>query len=377
MTLMFDPTLPSFAGERQDVYRRLRDETPVLRDELRSTYVLSRFADVFEAVSDPVTYSSTAAEADVLLPMLNYLDSPRHGELRRLVSKAFTPARVAGLEASIRDLVGELLDSFVAAGGGDLVADVAGPLASTVVGRLIGIPEDQLSRFRHLTDQLLLAGQLGGTEHLQSIAAEIYGLFSTLLEDRRRAPTGDLISALIAVQRDGGLSDEELLGFCFLLVGGGNDTTTNLVANGWHLLLTHPAALDAVTKDRTLLPGAIEEMLRLRPPAESHARTVTRDVALHGVVIPHGSRVQLLWGAANLDEREFPAPDSFDIYRHPSRHLSFGHGAHFCLGAALARMEARAAFDGLLDRCQSLRLLQAPQRVPSPWAFAFEQLDLG
>jgi cytochrome P450 family 130 len=377
MSLTFDPTLASFADERVAVYRRLRDETPVLRDDIRSTYVLSRFTDVFEAVSDPVTYSSVAAEAAVLLPMLNYLDAPRHGELRRLVSRAFTPARVAGLEDSIRALVDELLDRFVAAGGGDLIADVAGPLASTVVGRLIGIPVDQLARFRHLTDQLLLAGQLGGTEHLQTIAGEIYELFAALLQVRRSAPTNDLMSGLIAVQREGGLSDEELLGFCFLLVGGGNDTTTNLVANGWHLLLTHPASLEAVTRDRSILPGAIEEMLRLRPPAESHARTVTREVVLHGVVIPSGSRVQLLWGAANLDEREFEAPDAFDIYRRPSRHLTFGHGAHFCLGAALARMEARAAFDGLLDRCQTLRLLKEPQRVPSPWAFAFERLDLG
>jgi cytochrome P450 family 130 len=377
MTLTFDPTLASFADERQAVYRRLRDETPVLRDDIRSTYVLSRFADVFGAVSDPVTYSSVAAEANVLLPMLNYLDAPRHGELRRLVSRAFTPGRVAALENSIRELVDELLDPFISAGGGDLIAEVAGPLASTVVGRLIGIPSEQLASFRHLTDQLLLAGQLGGTERLQTIAAEIYGLFATLLEVRRSAPTNDLMSALVAVQREGGLSDEELLGFCFLLVGGGNDTTTNLVANGWHLLLTHPAQLEAVTRDRSLLPGAIEEMLRLRPPAESHARTATRDVTLHGEVIPSGSRVQLLWGAANLDEREFENPDTFDIYRHPSRHLTFGHGAHFCLGAALARMEAMAAFDGLIDRCQSLRLLQEPQRVPSAWAFAFVSLDLG
>jgi hypothetical protein len=246
-----------------------------------------------------------------------------------------------------------------------------------VVGRLIGIPNDQLAHFRHLTDQLLTVGQGENIEQLQALAAEIYGLFSALLEVRRSAPADDLMSALVAVQRDGGLSDPELLGFCFLLVAGGNDTTTNLIANGWHLLLTHPASLEAVTQDSSLLPGAIEEMLRLRPPAESHTRTTTREVTLHGEVIPAGSQIQLLWGAANLDDREFEAAETFDIYRRPSRHLTFGHGAHFCLGAALARMEARAAFDGLIDRCQSLQLLKEPDRIPSPWAFAFERLELG
>jgi cytochrome P450 len=240
---------------------------------------------------------------------------------------------------------------------------------------LIGIPEAQLLSFRHLTDQLLLAGQLGGTEHLQSVAAQIYALFAGLLGERRAAPTDDLLSALLAVQRDGGLTDEEVLGFCFLLVGGGNDTTTNLIANGWHLLLQNMSAMEEVAADRELLPGAIEEMLRLRPPAESHARTTTRDVELHGVTIPRGARVQLVWGAANLDEREFVHPDIFDI-RRTLRHLSFGYAAHFCLGASLARLESRLAFDALLDRCRHLQLVAEPVRVPSPWAFAFDGLML-
>jgi cytochrome P450 len=375
VTVIFDPTVATFGQDRAAIYRRLRDESPVLFDAARETYVLSRFADVYAAVSDAGTYSSVAAEADVLLPMLNYLDAPRHRQLRRLVSRAFTPSRIRAQEMYIRGVVRQLLDDYLATGAGDLIAGFAGPLAATVVGRLIGIPEGQLLSFRHLTDQLLLAGQLGGTEPLQSVAAEIYALFAGLLDERRTAPTDDLMSALLAVQRDGGLTDEEVLGFCFLLVGGGNDTTTNLIANGWHLLLQNMSAMEEVAADRELLPGAIEEMLRLRPPAESHARTTTRDVELHGVTIPRGARVQLLWGAANLDEREFIHPDVFDIRRTP-RHLSFGHAAHFCLGAALARLESRLAFDALLQRCQHLQLVAPPERVPSPWAFAFDGLML-
>jgi len=308
--------------------------------------------------------------------MLNYLDAPRHTQLRRLVSRAFTPARVAGLEDSTRTLVDGLLDDFLAIQDRDLVADFAGPLAATVVGRLIGIPEEELDGFRHLTDQLLLVGQKGGTAELETIAAEIYGAFAELLARRRAQPTDDLMSALLEVQRNGGLTDDELLGFCFLLVGGGNDTTTNLVANGWLLLLEHEGSMTALDEERTLLPGAMEEMLRLRPPAESHARTTTREVSLHGITIPEGARVQLLWGAANLDDREFVDPEAFNIRRHPERHLSFGHGAHYCLGAALARLEARVAFEALLDRCQGLVLAEPPVRVRSPWAFAYEHVRL-
>jgi len=376
MITTFDPTTDAFAEERTATYRYLRDERPVFRDAARDTWVLSRFADVYAAANDADTFSSVASEADVLLPMLNYLDAPRHTQLRRMVSRAFTPARVASLEEPTRALVSRLLDAYLETGGGDLIADFSGPLASTVVGRMIGIPADRLTAFRHLTDELLLLGQKGGTEELADVAGRIYAQFAQVLAERRNTPASDLVSALLEVQRDGDLSDAELLGFCFILVGGGNDTTSNLVANGWVQLLRHPDALAALDADRSLLPSAIEEMLRLEPPAESHMRTTTRDVALHGTEIPAGARVQLLWGAANLDEREFEEPERFDIRRSAGRHLSFGHGVHFCLGATLGRLEARVAFEALLDRAQHLRLVAEPQRLPSPWACAYAAVRL-
>ena len=374
--LTYEPTSELFAEQRAETYRRLRDEQPVFYDELADRWLLTRFADVFAAVSDSATFSSAAVEGEMLLPMLNFMDAPKHTTMRKLVSRAFTPRRVADMEPAIRSLVAGYLGEFLAAGGGDLITDFAGPMVSTVVGRMIGIPDDDIERFRHLTDQLLLVGQDGQTEKLMTIAAQIYGSFAEVLRLREREPGNDLISALIEIKREGDLTDEELLGFCFLLVSGGNDTTTNLIANGWVMLADNPGSLAELHRDRSLVPGAIEEMLRLAPPAENHARTTTRDVELHGQVIPAGARVQLLWGAANLDEREFPDPERFDIRRRPNRHLTFGHGAHFCLGANLARLEGRIAFEALLDKGLGLTLPTRPVRIPSPWACAYQRVTL-
>jgi cytochrome P450 len=375
MTVVFDPTLDSFAIDRESVYRELRDSRPVYHDIERDTWVLSRFEDVRQAATDATTFSSHASEAAVLLPMLNYMDAPRHGQLRRMVSRAFTPTRVAGMEGMVQSTVDTLLDRYLERGGGDLIAHFSGPLAANVVGRLIGIPEAEIDEFRELTDRLLLVGQKGDTAELADVATGIYGLFKALLDLRRVTAADDLMSALVEVQAEGGISDEEVLGFCFLLVGGGNDTTSNLIANGWLLLLDHPDQRSLVEDDRSKLPGAIEEMLRLRPPAESHARTTTCAVELHGITIPEGSRVQLLWGAANLDEREFTQPDRFDVTR-SSRHLTFGLGPHFCMGASLGRLEARVAFEALLDRATGLVVSEPPRRLRSPWAYAFEAVDL-
>jgi len=377
MARIYDVFDPAFHQDPFPVYRRLRDEFPVYRDEQYGFYALSRFDDVFAAATDAATFSSYAVESEALLPQLNFLDGTRHREMRALVSRGFTPRRVAELESLVAKVVEDLLDGIEANGGGDLVTDLGAPLASRVVGALIGIPEARLEEFRHWTEELTTLGQTGEIARLQEVATAIYGLFGDLLAERRAQPTDDLMSALISASIDGiQLTEEEILGFCFLLVSGGNDTTMHLVATGSVHLAENADVCARLVREPERLPDAIEEMLRLDPPAQLHARTTTRDVELRGVTIPADSRVMLLWGAANRDEREFPEPDRFDIDRASTRHLGFGVGPHFCLGASLARLEARAAFSELLQRAPEFALVEPPTRLESPWARGFVSVPI-
>jgi cytochrome P450 len=378
VTRIYDVFDPEFHDDPFPVYARLRDELPVYHDDERGFWALSRFADVFAAATDVETFSSYAVEAEALLPQLNFLDGARHRDLRALVSRGFTPRRVAELEPLVEKVVHDLLDGIAERGEGDLVADLGAPLASRVVGALIGIPDDRLEEFRSWTEELTSLGQTGEIDRLQEIAEAIYGMFGDLLAARRAEPVDDLMSALVAAEIDGrALTEQEILGFCFLLVSGGNDTTMHLVATGSVALAQHPEVRTRLVQDPDRMPDAIEEMLRLEPPAQLHARTVTRDVELHGTTIPASSRVMLLWGAANRDEREFAEPDEFDLDRPNTRHLGFGVGPHFCLGASLARLEARAAFTGLLDRWPDFELAEPPTRLVSPWARGFVAVRIG
>jgi cytochrome P450 len=193
----------------------------------------------------------------------------------------------------------------------------------------------------------------------------------------RHTPADDLMSALLAAQVDGdGLSDDDLLGFCFLLLVAGYDTTTSLIGNGVELLARHQDQRAALAGDLSLVPAAIEEMLRIESPTQALSRTARRDVELHGTTIAAGSRVMLLWGSANLDDREFADPEVFDIFRHAPRHLGFGHGIHVCLGAALARLETRVAFEELLTTMPEYEVTGSPERYVSNWARAWRFLPL-
>jgi cytochrome P450 family 130 len=374
-TFVYDPTTARFQTEMHDVYRVLRDEFPVYQDPERRFFAISRFADVWNAVHDWATFSNDhVLEADALMPQMIYMDPPRHTELRALVSRAFTPKRMADLEPRIREVARELTDRFVPTGTCDLVADFAAPLPSTVIGEAIGVPPEHLESFRGWTEQFI---SITGPEDFADAAAKIYGLFGELLAERKRSPRDDLMSALIAAEIDGEhLTDEELLGFCFLLLIAGNDTTTTLIGLGAELLARHPDQRAELVADPALIPGALEEMLRIEAPTQVLPRTAMRDVELHGVTIPEGSRVMLIWGAANLDDREFDDPERFDIHRKIQRHLSFGHGAHHCLGAALARLEGRIAFEELLGRIPEYEVVGTPVHYASSWARAFQALPL-
>jgi hypothetical protein len=239
---------------------------------------------------------------------------------------------------------------------------------------LIGVPDEHRAAFQGWIEAFL---EVTGPDDIAGRATNIYTLFGSLLAERRQSPADDLMSALLAARVDGdSLTDDDLLGFCFLLLVAGNDTTTSLIGNGVELLARHPDQRAELAADHSLIPAAIEEMLRVESPTQALSRTAMREVELHGSTIPAGSRVMLLWGSANLDDREFPDPDAFDIHRHALRHLGFGHGIHVCLGAALARLESRVAFEELLTRSPGYELSGEPERYVSNWARAWRLLPL-
>jgi cytochrome P450 len=371
----YDPLSDEFRRDREGVYRRLRDEAPVHLDPDRGVALLSRFEDVRAATLDWQTFSAVTAEAKILRPIINDMDPPLHGQRRANLSRAFTPRRVAAMEPRLREIARSLVDQFAGRGSCDVVAEFAAAFPSRVIGELIGIPEELLEECRAITDAVM---RLEGPEGNVSPVERADALFGELIAQRRAAPRDDLISALLAVGRDGGepLSEEEILGFCYLLLVGGSDTTTNLIGNGMELLARHPDQRAQLVDDPSLLPQAIEELLRREPPTQISPRQTTRDVRLHDVVIPADTRVLLGWGAANLDEREFDDPETFDIHRDPGRHLALGHGAHFCMGAALARLEARVAFEELLACMPTFEVVEEPERIHSGWAWGFESLRL-
>jgi cytochrome P450 len=375
MAVRYDPLSETFRRDRGSAYRALRDEAPVYVDPDGRFAALSRFDDVRAAAADWQTFSAVTAESKILRPIINDMDPPLHGQRRANLARAFTPKRVADLESRLRGIARSLVEGFSGRGSCDLIADFAALYPSRVIGELIGIPMDLLAECRAITDSVM---RIEGPEGNASPVERADAIFEKLIAERRAEPRDDLISALLAVGRHEGdpLNDGELLGFCYLLLVGGNDTTMNLIGNGMKLLAEHPDQRAELVVNPALLPPAIEEMLRLEPPTQTSARQTTRDVTLHGRLIPDDTRTLLVWGAANLDEREFPEPHRFDIHRAADRHLSLGHGAHFCMGAALARLEARVAFEELLACMPEFEVVDEPERIRSVWAWGFESLHV-
>jgi hypothetical protein len=375
----WDFTRADFQERLHEVYRELRDHQPIARSPT-GLWAVSRFADVFALASDPATFSSerTVISPPGLVPTIQSLDPPRHDRLRALVSLAFTPSRVRAMEPRVRAIARELLEPLLEAGRADLLAGYARHIPSRVIGELIGIPSERIPDFLRWTEAMveLPSGQTQ-SQVIRSPAASIYAEFARLLDERRRVRQGDLMSALIDAELEGRrLTQEELLGFCFVLVVAGNDTTTNLIANGTVLLAEHPDQRRLLADDPALLDGAIEEMLRYESPAQALPRRLTRDATLHGTTLREGEQVFLLFGAANRDEREFQDADRFDVRRQMKRHLAFGQGLHFCLGKSLARLEARVAFEELLARAPDYALDGPAPWLPSMWARAHARVPI-
>jgi len=355
----FDPYSDECRRNPYPIFRDLRDHQPAYFDDERGFWALSRFADVLGALHDPATFISgegiilEGGQVATPYPMIITMDPPRHGQLRALVARGFTARPIGANAPAVRALARELIDGFAGAGEVELVGSFSGVLPLLVIGSLLGVERDGLDEFHRLADTMMNqhpadppsidAGRVASAAILDRIGA--------IVEERRRSPRDDLVSALVAATVDGDrLADEEIIGFCYLLILAGTETTANLIANGVMALANHPDQRSELAGDPTLIPDAIEEILRWDSPVQSQARTTTRPVELHGRTIPEGVKVLILFGAAGRDDREFPDPDRFDIHRRIERHLTFGHGIHYCLGAALARLEAQVAFEELLAR---------------------------
>jgi cytochrome P450 len=362
--MRFDPYDRATNRDPYPAYRTLRDDAPVYRDEARGFWALSRFDDVRWAAHDTTRFCSgqgIALEGQARSPFPNIItmDEPRHSALRKLVSRGFTAKPVGVYEDRIRAVARELVDRFATVGVADVVPALAGPLPMIVVGDLIGVDPADRDQFRAWSDTIVHqdVDRPDTVRAGRAAASAVVEHFAALVADRRVGRRDDLVSALVDATVDGEhLTDEEILGFCFLLVVAGTETTTNLIGAGVLALAENPAERSALIEAPHLVPDAVEEMLRWGSPVQSSARTTTAAVRRHDTTIPADVKVLLLWGSANHDERAFPEPERFDIRRRIERHVGFGHGAHFCLGAALARLEARIVFEELLTRIPDWRI---------------------
>jgi cytochrome P450 len=355
--LEFDPYSYEIHEDPYPTYRRLRDEAPAYFNEKRRFWALSRYDDVRTALNDWRTF--TSSDGITLEPLrkgtephIIEMDPPRHTQLRALVSRAFTPNRMAQLERPIRARARALIEPFASTGRVDLITDFAALLPMAVISEMLGVPAADQDRLRQAADALL--HREPDSEEITPAgiagASTLYGYFDALIRERRTQPGDDLVSVLVDAEEQGhALSQSELLGFCFLLIIAGNETTTKLVGNAISWLAANPDQRALIARDPSLVPGAVEETLRYDGSTQAMARCLTHDAELHGQQMRAGTKVLLLFGSANRDERHWgPDGDRFDIRRDTAGHFALGHGIHHCLGAALARLEARVALEELL-----------------------------
>jgi cytochrome P450 len=382
----FNPFLREFRADPYPFYRSLQAKHRVYVSRLLgpSTCVLPRYDDIVTVLGD-ARFSVDRPQADVfkrLQPFrglspeftgaiqsaLLMIDPPAHTRLRRMVNKAFTPRVVEGLRARVQALVDELLDAVAPRREMELIHDLAYPLPVTVIAELLGIPIADRSRFKEWSDTLaILLDPLQASEGLsptERAFEEITAYMRPIFAERRQAPRDDLISALVAVEEQGErLTETELMALTMLILGAGHETTTNLIANAVLALLRHPGERRRLQDDPALIGSAVEEFLRYDSPVQMTDRVVTADCEIAGRPIRKGMIVALLLGAANRDPDRFADPDRLDLGRQDNHHLSFGHGAHFCLGAALARVEAQITISTLLRRFPDLD----GERAPREW----------
>lgn len=353
-----DPRLNPFPW-----FRQMRQSTPVVFNSQQGMWSIFKYADILRVLTDHTAFSSQAySEGDnpIGRSMIN-MDPPRHHQLRALVSLAFTPRAVARLEQRITTVTHELLDAVEGQGQMDVIDDLAGPLPTTIIAEMLGIPSEDREKFKRWTNQLIGSEPYEGIDP-QRVMTEYY---RQVFEARRREPRDDLVSALLAAQIDGEhLSEADLLGFCILLLLAGNETTTTLLGNALLTFAEHPTVMEELHANPSLIPSAIEEVLRYRSPVRLLLRATVQEVVLGEQTLPADAGVVAWLASANRDEEQFPHPDTFDIHRTPNRHLAFGYGIHFCLGAPLARLETRIALEAMLTRWTDIRRANQEQLEP-------------
>jgi cytochrome P450 len=382
-TVRYDPYAYETHEDPYPVYAALRDDAPAYVDEQRGFWALSRYDDVRAAIDDWHTYSSTGGitlerGSESVEPMLIEMDPPRHTELRAIVSRSFTPKRVADLEGPTRAKAVALLDA--AGPSFDAIQDFAALLPMAVISTMLGIPEADQDEVRGWSDAMLHreAGESDLTPEGLEGASRLYGYLHALVEERRARPAADMTSALVSASDDArSLSHNEVMGFLFLLVIAGNETTTKLIGNALYWLWRFPDQRTRLLADRAAIVGGVEEVLRYDTSTQGLARLLTRDVDLHGVTLPAGMKGLLLFGSANRDPRRWDRADELDVGRNPAGHVAFGHGIHHCLGAALARLETRVALEELLPRLGAYEIDEsASARVHSGNVRGFAQLPI-
>ena len=357
----YSPFDRDIAHNPYPTYRALRDEAPVYHNDQVGFWALSRYADVVAAHLDTDVFSSangvTIEGVDQGMPFLIVKDPPEHTWHRKIAGRMFTPRRINALEPFIRTTAASLLDKVADADEFDLIENFSFRLPLDVIGELIGIPETVREHIHSLSDRLVARDESGTvTEDAALASLELAQVFVDLVAERRRNPGNDVITTLMntEVADDDGntrsLDDNELANRFLELAFAGHETVAKLIPNGVIALSWYPDQRHELVADPGLMPNAVEEMLRWDPPSHYQGRWTTRDVELHGTVIPEGERVILITASAVHDERKYPDPELFDIHRDIDRHVSFGFGRHLCLGAALARLETRVAFEELLKR---------------------------
>jgi cytochrome P450 len=365
-------------------YQRMRESQPVAYDPRSGAWNVFRYDDVQRALSEHTTFSSQfrgGGEPSASQPLAASMistDPPRHRQLRTLVTQAFTPRAIEALAPRIATIVDELLAQAMPAGRMDVVHDFGIPLPVIVITELLGIPPADRDRFKRWSDAVVSLVSSGEAPEAQA-QREMSEYFMAMIERRRQSPQGDLISGLLAAEIDGQhLTMPELLGFCSLLLVAGNETTTNLIGNAMMCFAERPEVWARLRADPALLPKAIEEVLRYRSPVQSMFRVTTAAAELAGQTIPARASVVAWIGSANHDERQFANPETFDVDRQPNRHIAFGQGIHYCLGAPLARLEARIALTALVERLGEFRLAPGAEleALPSMIVFGVRSLPI-